>query len=169
MSEPLQSKLCRKCEQICPLSDFGLDRKTKDGHKSRCRKCIAEENKSYQDNNKPVVLAAKRRYRMRHAAALADYQRQYRARARGFDLASRVRKANERIALKTGELTSNQLIANPDTLRIEKLLLTFRSEPDSTKGKRAYREAKSLAIKIKMKYDIFAALAGNTPYEYLIR
>lgn len=169
MHEPLHSKRCRKCEQIYSLSDFGLDRKTKDGHKSRCRKCIAEENKSYLGNNKPVVLAAKKRYRMRHVAELADYQRRYRSRVQGIDLASRVRKANERIALKTGEHTSNQLIANPDTLKIEKLLLTFRYEPDSTKGKRAYREAKSLAIKIKMKYDIFAALAGNTPYEYLIR
>ncbi|EEX1007421.1 hypothetical protein D3981_005489 [Escherichia coli] len=161
MDDIISVKRCRKCEQIKPFSEFGIDRKSKDGHKTRCRECVAEENRDYKVNNRLVVNAEKQRYRKRHAAKIAAYMRRYRARIRGAELTIKSQKLNERIALKTGEVSLNQLILNPETLKIEKLLLIYKMTPNSQKGKRAFRDAKALAIKMRMKYDVFAAILGS--------
>ncbi len=92
MTELVESKLCRKCKTLKSLLDFGIDRKSKDGHKTRCRQCVAGENRLYKLNNRNVVNAAKNRYRQRHTAEMADYMRLYRARVRGSQLADRHRQ-----------------------------------------------------------------------------
>ena len=40
-------KICSKCKVAKPFSEFGKHNQTKDGHKSRCKICNAEEMRSY--------------------------------------------------------------------------------------------------------------------------
>lgn len=48
MSEPIISKSCSKCKQIKPLSEFGKDRRKKNGLRSRCKSC----QKAYRQTDK---------------------------------------------------------------------------------------------------------------------
>lgn len=161
MTDLTPTKCCRKCQDVKLLTEFGVDRKTNDGPKTRCRECIAEENRQYKIGNRPVIRAERQRYRKRYAKKIADYMRRYRSKILDAELSARIKKSNEAIALKTGQLTANQSIISPETLKIEELLFKYKTDPSSVKGKCAYRDAKALAIKIRMKYDVFSAMTAN--------
>lgn len=165
MEQFTESKLCRKCRILKSLSDFGADRKSKDGHKTRCRQCVAGENRLYKINNRNVVNAAKNRYRLRHTAELAKYMRLYRARVRGSQLADRHRQqlefrkeVNTQLQVKLGTSMASQLLHNDKTVEIEKLLSKYHKSPESVSGRRALNAAKNLAFKAKITYDSFNAI-----------
>lgn len=82
-----ESKACSRCKQIKPLSEFGIHRKTKDGHYSQCLICHRESRAAYRvrqaeniakqqaknyarNRSKRIAYANKRVYenRERHAA-----------------------------------------------------------------------------------------------------
>jgi 5-methylcytosine-specific restriction endonuclease McrA len=73
------TKPCSRCKQILPITDFGVHRKTKDGHYSQCLPCHRE---------------ARAAYRKRQAEAIKLQQRDNYERNR----AKRIAYANKRIA-----------------------------------------------------------------------
>ena len=48
-------KTCSKCTTEKPFSEFGKHKQTKDGYKSRCKICNAEEMRSYYASNSDSV------------------------------------------------------------------------------------------------------------------
>lgn len=46
-----QTKMCSRCNNELPISDFNSNRSTSDGHQSWCRKCQAEDRKLRKNNN----------------------------------------------------------------------------------------------------------------------
>lgn len=165
MIEINENKLCRKCQTLKNLSDFGTDRKSKDGHKTRCRMCVAGENRLYKLNNRNVVNAAKNRYRQRHTAELADYMRLYRARVRGSQLAFRHRQhmvlrkdVKNQLQFILGDNQASQLLQNDKTVEIEKLLSKYLKSPESVSGKKALNAARNLAFKARISYDLFYSI-----------
>ncbi|EOW30294.1 hypothetical protein A1WU_00063 [Escherichia coli KTE108] len=168
MTELVESKLCRKCKTLKSLLDFGIDRKSKDGHKTRCRQCVAGENRLYKLNNRNVVNAAKNRYRQRHTAEMADYMRLYRARVRGSQLADRHRQhlefhkeVNIQLQFRLGAIMASQLLQNDKTIEIEKLLLKYLKSPESASGRKALNEARGIAFRAKISYEAFNTLLNT--------
>lgn len=50
MEEP--TKVCSRCGQEKPLAEFAPNKKCKDGHIGRCKKCCAEYQKIWYHNHK---------------------------------------------------------------------------------------------------------------------
>lgn len=46
------TKECRLCNELLDIKDFCVDKKSKDGHSSRCKLCVRKYNKSYKEKNK---------------------------------------------------------------------------------------------------------------------
>ena len=51
---PIPSKLCRKCNQIKPLTEYTKDKTKSDGLESNCKSCRYIKSKQYRDKNKQV-------------------------------------------------------------------------------------------------------------------
>lgn len=69
----VQTKVCKGCKQVKPLSEFGKEAKGKFGVKSKCRLCIAEKNKIYaQSDGAEALSAARQLYRENHREELAE-------------------------------------------------------------------------------------------------
>lgn len=56
-------KTCKKCGKDKPLSAFGLDSKTKDKLKTRCKKCRNDLKKEYYLANKTRIIESNVKYR----------------------------------------------------------------------------------------------------------
>ena len=53
-------KQCTKCKRVLPLTEFGKNKKSRDGLQWNCRKCISEQAKKYIHS--PKGKETKRRY-----------------------------------------------------------------------------------------------------------
>ena len=51
---PIPSKVCRKCNQIKPLTEYTKDKTKLDGLESSCKSCRCIKSKQYIDKNKQV-------------------------------------------------------------------------------------------------------------------
>ena len=49
-------KPCNKCGQLKPISDFSLNRGTKDGHRNTCKICARSWYKDYRLRNREKIL-----------------------------------------------------------------------------------------------------------------
>jgi hypothetical protein len=45
-------KKCYSCKEEKPISEYGKNKCTKDGHKGACKSCVKIENKNYSDRKK---------------------------------------------------------------------------------------------------------------------
>lgn len=62
--EAVPLKLCPRCSPAKPLTEFGPDRRTSDGHRSTCRRCVARlrrEARTAQVRLRVVSLDERRR------------------------------------------------------------------------------------------------------------
>jgi hypothetical protein len=66
-------KICAKCKVKKEFSEFGLCKKVKIGLKSRCKKCLREENREYNLNN-PSKL---KQYRLDNKERISEKGKEY--------------------------------------------------------------------------------------------
>ena len=65
-----ETKICKKCNIIKPLSEFSKNR-------SECKSCIREYNKEYQKKNKEAILQQRKLYRETHKEELSRMYHEY--------------------------------------------------------------------------------------------
>ena len=70
--EPL--KKCSNCGELKSFSEFHKDKCSKDGLRSKCKKC----RKEYYENNKEKILKQKKEYRENNKEKILEYQKEYR-------------------------------------------------------------------------------------------
>lgn len=67
------TKTCRKCGETKPLDEFHRNRKSRDGHQSRCKPCMIEAASEWQAKNRQQATDNQRRRRQANPAlALRD-------------------------------------------------------------------------------------------------
>lgn len=82
-------KRCCTCRIKKDYSEFGKNKKAKDGYRHKCKECrkqfynknkekIAKEGKIYRDNNKEVIKKRKKKYRDNNKTKIAKHHKQYR-------------------------------------------------------------------------------------------
>jgi 5-methylcytosine-specific restriction endonuclease McrA len=68
-----QSKACSRCKQIKPLSEFGIHRKTTDGHYSQCLICHREARSEYRKRQaKNIAIQQADNYQRNRKKRIAD-------------------------------------------------------------------------------------------------
>lgn len=58
----MNKKTCTKCGKSKPINEFGVDNKSKDKLKTRCKKCRNKEKKKYYESNKDRIIKANKKY-----------------------------------------------------------------------------------------------------------
>ena len=51
---PVPSKVCKKCYQNKPLTEFHKDKSISDGYRNVCKSCRLNVSKDYRDNNRQI-------------------------------------------------------------------------------------------------------------------
>ena len=84
-----EKKVCTKCKEDKSLSEYGNDKRRKDGKRSRCKKCTSgdykeyhknnpEKRKDYYENNRERLLKKEKIRRENTKEERAIYQKSYR-------------------------------------------------------------------------------------------
>ena len=58
----METKICKKCKEEKEICEFYNSRKSKDGKRSRCKKCLNLQNTLYVKKNKDRVNTIKQKY-----------------------------------------------------------------------------------------------------------
>ena len=67
-----KTKVCRKCGEKKPLSDFHKCSAAKDKHASWCKKCACARKQGYRDKNREATITKQREYYYKNRDAHAD-------------------------------------------------------------------------------------------------
>ena len=78
----MNTKECRKCEQVKSVDDFGKQAKAKDGLKNYCKECIAEMNKVRYSQNKEKHLSQVKAWQSENKEKVTEYKRRYQKKKR---------------------------------------------------------------------------------------
>lgn len=70
-------KRCKKCEEEKDLTNFSIDKKSRDGRTSLCKVCAAEKTRAWVVANKEKKLAADAVYRATHIVQVKAYKKAY--------------------------------------------------------------------------------------------
>ena len=84
----LISKECSRCHEIKPASEFGRDKRAKDGLQTKCKECakkyrqenkehIKEYKKTYDQENKDKINKRRREYRQENKDKIIEKEREY--------------------------------------------------------------------------------------------
>lgn len=71
------TKVCTKCGQEKPFSDFHRQAKAPNGLRSHCKECRKSDTRQYYENNKERVLSTNADWRMRYPQKMRQYQKTY--------------------------------------------------------------------------------------------
>jgi 5-methylcytosine-specific restriction endonuclease McrA len=71
------TKLCAKCGETKPLTQYYPHKTGRDGYAARCKSCVGRANKAYCAANTDKVRARKQRYRIAHVAERRAYDAAY--------------------------------------------------------------------------------------------
>lgn len=69
------NKTCSKCKQELPLNEFYEEKKSKDGLRRQCKKCIAERSVKYRKIYKKEIAKWKTEYNKTHKKEIAEYNK----------------------------------------------------------------------------------------------
>jgi len=58
----METKTCSVCKETVPIEMFNIEKRNKDGHTNRCRKCTLEYNRNYSKINKEKLADYKKEY-----------------------------------------------------------------------------------------------------------
>ena len=70
----METKLCTKCGQVKPVSEFGLNKSKKDGLQSHCKECVKAYKKKHYEENKQYYLDKAKAYRQTCRENLNNYK-----------------------------------------------------------------------------------------------
>jgi predicted methyltransferase len=70
-------KVCTKCKEALPLSDFRKQSSTKDGLKYYCKKCDNELAKSYYKKNKNKIVDKVKEWQKANPEKVKGYKKSY--------------------------------------------------------------------------------------------
>ena len=71
-------KKCTKCGLEKEISDFSVDRKTKDSLSFWCKQCAKVKQQKYYYGNKEKVIAYQKEYGLKNRDKLSSYMKEYR-------------------------------------------------------------------------------------------
>ena len=74
----METKKCLKCGQTKPVDDFYKKDSNKDGYHKKCKRCICDDRKIYQQQNKEKIAKVKQIHRLNHKAEIAKKNKEYR-------------------------------------------------------------------------------------------
>lgn len=72
-------KICKKCKELKPLSDFNKCSRLKDGHQQRCRVCCSIMNKQRYTENKDKLKEQTRGWRLNNPEKNKQIHQKWRA------------------------------------------------------------------------------------------
>ena len=70
-------KVCTKCKEALPLSDFRKQSSTKDGLKYYCKECDNELAKSYYKKNKEKIVGKVKEWQEKNPEKVKEYKKSY--------------------------------------------------------------------------------------------
>lgn len=70
----METKLCTKCGQVKPVSEFGLNKSKKDGLQCHCKECVKVYKKQHYEDNKQYYKDKAVAYRQAGREYLNDYK-----------------------------------------------------------------------------------------------
>lgn len=73
----MESKVCTKCKQLKPLTEFHKHKTHKDELKSRCKSCREEDNKKYRQQNFKRIKEYKKKWRQENSEHCKEYQKKH--------------------------------------------------------------------------------------------
>lgn len=120
-------KKCKKCELIKPLSDFYRQTSTKDGRKTRCKKCIDVQSNEYRMKHKTAVDEKARENYLNNQDSVRLKNKAWRD-----DNREHVRKKNREAQRKWKLNPVNRLIHSLRSRLVDCIVKGTKS--DSTKG-----------------------------------
>lgn len=74
---PKGSKHCYKCNRILPLTSFGKNSASKDGHMSECKECRLRAKRQYYHKHPQRARNEKKRYRQNNLEQVREKNRQW--------------------------------------------------------------------------------------------
>ena len=72
-----QMKVCKKCNETKPLTEFHKDKSAKDGRHAYCKACKRISAKQWYQENKEAIAEHHRQYRQKNKEAITEHQRQW--------------------------------------------------------------------------------------------
>lgn len=70
-------KICRRCKDEKPLTEFGKNKYSKDKLQYECKTCICERARQYVENNNESVSFRKKEYRLNNKEKISEYNKMY--------------------------------------------------------------------------------------------
>jgi hypothetical protein len=78
MTEPNLSKVCSKCQETKPLSEFHKDKSKKDGLRKECKECRSRYSQQYHKQNKEKINEYNKHWATENEDWLKNYYKNYR-------------------------------------------------------------------------------------------
>jgi hypothetical protein len=85
ISVDIMNKVCTKCKESKPLSEFSKKKGYKDGIYSRCRSCENEDRRDYVSKNKEKVKLITDKYYKNNKKRINEHRRIYQKKRRNSD------------------------------------------------------------------------------------
>ena len=73
----MNNKTCTKCKSTKNINEFGSDKESKDGHRSRCKACLAIDRKEYRLKNYEKSIQRVREWRNKNRETLNENRREW--------------------------------------------------------------------------------------------
>lgn len=73
----IESKPCKQCGDLKPLSEFPKGDHYRDGHRGQCNVCVAARQKVWKQNNYEKLKKYKKDYRIKNCEKNSAYARDY--------------------------------------------------------------------------------------------
>ena len=134
-------KVCTKCNEDKPLSEYGKRKDSKDGHRNDCKVCRNAEKKAYYEANREKVLATeKARYEANREEILAE-KKAYRE-ANREEIAARKKAYREVSREKVAAANKAYYEANREKLKAESRAYREANRDEIAARKKAYHAEK---------------------------
>lgn len=109
------TKVCSRCKEEKPFSDFSKDRTRKDGIRGTCRACAREQNREYYKRNREKTKEQVRKYKEENREKIRELNRKYREENRDYYLLKRrenrrkKNKVSNSMATKSGRWSQEEV------------------------------------------------------------
>lgn len=142
-------KVCTKCNEMKPMDDYHLNRKSADGHQSRCKKCITERivyTPEQQQKNREGMNGVKTCCKCKEIKALEEYYKDQNSsdgyQRRCSDCAKKATRDNYHKNPERAKRSSREWYANNKERHYEVTLQYKRDHPEKHResSKKSYQK-----------------------------